>query len=70
MPNLNGVEFKQVKRKLNNNSLNLGAFHLSNSLLDTMSIIVYKQNPAANQKVDIGSFISVWGKDSIINQIK
>jgi len=66
VPNVIGFKIKQVKRRLNNYSLNLGDINIIDSN-DSLSMIIYQQDPQFNTKVTIGSFISVWGKDTVFN---
>ena len=69
VPDLVGLEFGQVKKKLNNNSLNLGDHNLEflsmDTVIDTLKTIIYKQEPQFSQKVPLGSYVSIWLKDSI-----
>lgn len=68
VPNLIGLDFKSVKNKLNYNSLNLDTIYMVNdTVIDTLNYTVFKQDPSFNEKVNMGSFISVWVKDTIIN---
>ena len=69
VPNLKGLELYEVKRKLNNNSLNLGKSYISDSIVDSTKIVIYEQNPKADEKVQIGTFVTVWGRDSVIHII-
>lgn len=71
-PNLIGFECDSVliKRKLNNNSLNLGECFCDDSVEDTLKSIIYQQVPNLYDNIPIGSFVSVWAKDTIINQSK
>ena len=68
VPKLIGLTLKDVKKKLNNASLNVGDVYLD--VNDSLSSIVYKQDPdpVLHAKLPLGSFISVWTKDSIINE--
>ncbi len=66
---LKGLELDEVKRKLNNNSLNLGKSYISDSIVDSTKIVIYEQNPNADEKVQIGTFVTVWGRDSVIHII-
>ena len=66
VPDLLGLELDMVKSKLNNNSLNLGNSYVENFTNDTL-MIVYQQDPLANQEVEIGAFINVWAKDTLID---
>ncbi|MAQ47896.1 MAG: hypothetical protein CMD27_03360 [Flavobacteriales bacterium] len=67
-PNLIGLSLKDVKKKLNNTSLNVGDVYLDFNDNDSLASVVYKQDPILNTKLTLGSFISVWAKDSIINK--
>ena len=67
IPNLKGLEFREIRRKLNNNSLNLGECYIPENISDTTVVFIYKQEPEANEKVSLGSFVSVWGTDSLNN---
>ena len=58
VPNLIGLSLKDVKQKLNNFSLNVGSVNLE--VNDSLSSIVYKQVPEFNEKLTLGSFVSVW----------
>jgi beta-lactam-binding protein with PASTA domain len=64
VPNLIGLHLHELKQKLNNNSLNVGAVETIESL-DSLSLIIYKQEPDFNQKVPLGSFVSVFA-DTVI----
>ena len=64
VPDLIGVEFSQIKRKLNNYSLNLGLINFDKNINDTISSIVYKQDPSYQEQVPLGNYVSVWLKDS------
>ena len=66
VPNLIGLSLKDVKQKLNNFSLNVGSVNLE--VNDSLSSIVYKQVPEFNEKLTLGSFVSVWSNDSIIHE--
>ena len=66
VPSLLGLEFNMVKSKLNNNSLNLGNSYLEDVNNDTL-MIVYQQDPLPNKEVELGSFINVWAKDTLID---
>ena len=68
VPKLIGLSLKDVKKKLNNASLNVGDVYLDGN--DSLASIVYKQDPdpVLNAKLPLGSYISVWTKDSIINE--
>ena len=68
VPNLIGLTLKDVKKKLNNASLNVGDVYLD--VHDSLASMVYKQDPdpILNIKLPLGSFISVWAKDSVINE--
>lgn len=65
VPDLVGINFTQIKQKLNNNSLNLGPFYMDSSIVDTALSVAYKQDPIANEKVPLGSYISVWFNESL-----
>ena len=68
VPNLLGLDYRGVKNRLNSNSLNLDTTYIINdTLVDSLSYTIFKQDPPFNEKVSIGSFISVWAKDTIIN---
>jgi len=60
VPDLANINFTQIKQKLNNNSLNLGPVYMDSSIVDTALSVVYQQDPIANKKVSLGSYISVW----------
>ena len=66
VPNLLGLELHTVKSKLNQNSLNFGSHHSEDFSYDTL-MIVYHQDPLQNEEVEIGSFINVWAKDTLID---
>ncbi len=65
VPNVVGLEFRQIKRKLNNHSLNVGPYYMVDTLVDTMRSIIYQQKPLSNEKVPLGTHVSVWLKDSL-----
>ena len=65
VPDIIGLEFDQITRKLNNHSLNLGEYYMTDSIIDTIHSIIYQQNPLANKKVPLGSYINIWLKDSL-----
>ena len=54
--------------EINNASLNVGDVY--QDVNDSLASIVYKQDPdpVLHTKLPLGSFISVWTKDSIINE--
>ena len=60
VPDLLNMSFTQIKQKLNNNSLNLGDCYMDSSIVDSVLALVYEQDPIANEKVPLGSYISVW----------
>lgn len=66
VPDLIGLRLNQVKHKLNNHSLNLGQCHIMDSVRDTTLSIINKQMPLANERVSLGSYISVWSADSLL----
>ena len=70
VPNIVGLQFNQIKKRLNTNSLNLGKYHINDSISDTLKSIIYRQNPGEHEKVPLGSHISIWLKDSLINTSK
>ena len=72
-PNLIGISvgdvnsLKEVRQKLHNHSLNiencvLEAADLEDSIID----FVYKQEPVFNQKVPIGSSVTIWLSDTAL----
>ena len=65
VPNITGLTIKEVKQKLYNYSLNLGSIHFLDKK-DSLNLIIYKQEPVFNQKVPLGTFISVFAKDTVI----
>ena len=65
VPDVIGLEFSQIKSKLNQNSLNLGLCYFTSRDKDTITSIIYQQEPLANEKVPLGSYIKVWLKDSL-----
>ena len=65
VPDISGLAFSQIKRKLNNYSLNLGPCHFNGDISDTLQSVIYKQEPLADTKVPLGSYIEVWFKDSL-----
>ena len=76
VPSLIGLGFNDVKAKLNHNSLNIGSYYIDDNNVDTIYnhhfidtlMIIYKQKPNVNEKVDIGSFINIWAKDTLIER--
>ncbi len=76
VPSLIGLGLNDVKAKLNHNSLNIGSYYIDDTHVDTIHnhhfidtlMIIYKQEPNVNEKVDIGSFINVWAKDTLIEK--
>tara|TARA_B100001250_G_scaffold108108_1_gene91234 strand:- start:3462 stop:4076 length:615 start_codon:yes stop_codon:yes gene_type:complete len=64
-PDLTGVKFSQIKRKLNNYSLNLGLSNFDRDIIDTLNSVVYKQDPLFEEKAPLGTHVSVWLKDTI-----
>ncbi len=65
IPNLIGLEYNEIKRKLNYNSLNLGSCVFANNITDTATAIIYKQDPEASNRLELGSYINIWLKDSL-----
>ena len=65
IPDLTGFKFSQIKRKLNNYSLNLGVSNFDIDIIDTLNSVVYKQDPLSQEKAPLGTYVSVWLKDSI-----
>tara|TARA_B100000674_G_C37852084_1_gene920515 strand:+ start:156 stop:905 length:750 start_codon:yes stop_codon:yes gene_type:complete len=65
VPNLIDLEYHEIKRKLNYNSLNLGSCVFANNITDTATAIIYKQDPEANIRSELGSYINIWLKDSL-----
>jgi len=72
-PNLIGIpvgdvnSLKEVRQKLHSHSLNiencvLSAADLEDSIID----FVYKQEPVFNQKVPIGSSVTIWLSDTVL----
>ena len=66
VPDLLGLELSMVKSKLNNNSLNLGNSYIENANNDTL-LTIYQQDPLPNEEVELGAFINVWAKDTLID---
>jgi len=65
VPNLIGLEFNQVKRKLNNYSLNIGLSYFNTNISDTLRAVIYKQDPLYEDEAPLGTHVAVWLKDSI-----
>jgi len=65
VPDISGLPFSQIKRKLNNYSLNLGFCHFNTHISDTLKSVIYKQEPLADTKAPLGSYVKVWFKDSL-----
>ena len=65
VPTVLGLEFHEIKRVLNNYSLNVGTCYFDNSVSDTLNSVIYKQEPIFSEKVPLGSYISVWLTDSV-----
>ncbi|MBF25391.1 MAG: hypothetical protein CMP49_02590 [Flavobacteriales bacterium] len=65
VPDLSGLELGDIKRKLNNYSLNLGNYYYADSINDTLNCRIYQQEPLFGEKVPLGSYISIWLNDSL-----
>ena len=65
VPDLVGLELYDIKRKLNNYSLNLGDYYYTGHIDDTINSTIYKQQPIPGEKVPMGSYISIWLNDSL-----
>ena len=65
VPDIIGLEFQNIKSKLNNYSLNLGEYYFNQIIDDTAAAIIYKQHPIYGEKVPLGSYVSIWLKDSL-----
>ena len=65
IPDLTGFKFSQIKRKLNNYSLNIGTSNFDSDIIDTLNSVVYKQDPLFKEQAPLGTYVSVWLKDSI-----
>ncbi len=64
VPDVVGLKYQQIKKKLNNYSLNLGEVEIDTIVLDTMNAFVHEQKPVSNEKVPIGSYVSITIKES------
>ena len=64
VPDVVGLKYQQIKKKLNNHSLNLGEVEVDAIILDTMNAFVHEQKPVSNEKVPIGSYVSITIRES------
>ena len=61
MPNFIGDAQKNMNRRLQNSSLNMGEFYYDISVVDTPNAFVFKQEPIPQTKgVDLGAFVNLW----------
>ena len=61
MPNFIGDSQKNMNRRLQNSSLNMGEFYYDISVVDTPNAFVFKQEPIPQTKgVDLGAFVNLW----------
>ena len=67
VPDLTGLIYADLKKKLNINSLNIGSCYFLDDITDTLRAVVYDFKPSYQENVTLGSHISVWLTDSIID---
>lgn len=65
VPELINTQFFDLKKKLNNYSLNLGQCYFDNSVIDSLNAFVYKTLPTYGDTASLGSYINIWLTDTI-----